>query len=209
MTLDEALNDIPLIAILRGVTPGSVIDAAGILIDAGFRSIEVPLNSPEPFESIERLTHAFAEKALIGAGTVIDPSDCDRLADAGGGLMVAPNFNPAVVMRAKKLGLVTLPGVATPSEAFAAIAAGADGLKMFPAEVLGRAALKAWRAVLPADIRLLPVGGIGPDDLEPYMAAGANGFGIGSALFKPGVTLVDLEARAIRFATAARMALQA
>jgi 2-dehydro-3-deoxyphosphogalactonate aldolase len=200
--LQQLLAPMPLIAILRGMRPTEAIGIGAILIEAGFVAIEVPLNSPAPLDSIRLLAKAFGNQALIGAGTVQDPIDVDRVADAGGRLIVTPHGDPAVIRSAKQRGMLCVPGVATPTEAFAALAAGADALKLFPAEALPPAVIKAWRAVLPKDLWLLPVGGIRPDSMAPYLAAGANGFGLGSALFKPDMTRATVASNARAFAEA-------
>jgi 2-dehydro-3-deoxyphosphogalactonate aldolase len=202
--LQEHLAGLPLIAILRGIEPGEAVAIGRVLIGAGFRALEVPLNSPEPLRSIAALAEAFGERALIGAGTVLDPADVGRVADAGGRLIVMPHADNTIVRAAKSLGLWCMPGVATPTEAFGALAAGADGLKMFPAEALPPAAVKAWRAVLPKQVWLLPVGGITAERMAPYLAAGANGFGLGSALYQRGRTPDATAARAAAFAAAYR-----
>lgn len=178
----------PLVAILRGVRPEEVIDIGSTLVDAGFRIIEVPLNSPDPYASIALLSGRFADRALIGAGTVTDGAQVERVADAGGRLIVMPHGDRAVVEAAKARGLFALPGFATPTEAFAMIAAGADGLKLFPAEGYPPAVLRAMRAVLPKGMPVLPVGSITPDNMAAYRQAGATGFGLGSALYRPGAT---------------------
>jgi 2-dehydro-3-deoxyphosphogalactonate aldolase len=200
--LHEQLRGLPLIAILRGVEPDEAVAIGQVLIAAGFPAIEVPLNSPEPLRSIAALTGAFGERALIGAGTVVDPADVGRVAAAGGRLIVMPHADHAVIRAAKTLGLWCIPGVATPTEAFGALAAGADALKMFPAEALPLAVVKAWRAVLPKEAWLLPVGGITPERMAPYLAAGANGFGLGSALYRLGFASTEVASRAKAFATA-------
>jgi 2-dehydro-3-deoxyphosphogalactonate aldolase len=184
--LCTALNQCPVVAILRGVKPDEVDAVGDALVEAGIIVIEVPLNSPDPFDSIGRLAKRYGARALIGAGTVLEPADVARVKDAGGQLIVAPNFDADVVRAAKAAGLVALPGVMTPSEGFAALKAGADGLKLFPAEIIPPAVFKAWRAVFPADCLLLAVGGVGVDNLKIYAQAGASGYGIGSALYKPG-----------------------
>jgi 2-dehydro-3-deoxyphosphogalactonate aldolase len=196
------LAPMPLIAILRGVEPERAQEVGEVLIEAGFRAIEVPLNSPDPFTSVRRLSDAFAERALIGAGTVLKVADIGRIADAGGRLVVMPHSDPALIREAKRLGLACTPGVATPTEAFAALDAGADALKMFPAEALPPAVLKAWRAVLPKDCWLMPVGGVTPESMAAYRAAGASGFGLGSALFVPGLDPARLQANARAFSAA-------
>ncbi|ALZ82859.1 2-dehydro-3-deoxy-6-phosphogalactonate aldolase [Pseudomonas oryzihabitans] len=198
--LDTYLKDLPLIAILRGVTPDEIVPVGRALYDAGFRVIEIPLNSPQPFESIRRLTAELGESCLIGAGTVLTEAQVAEVDAAGGRLIVSPNANLAVIRASKAAGLVSAPGVATPSEGFAALDAGADSLKLFPAEQLGPAVVKAWRAVFPRELALLPVGGITPDNMGPYVAAGANGFGLGSALYKPGLTAAQVSANAQAFA---------
>lgn len=198
--LDTYLKDLPLIAILRGVTPDEIVAVGRALYDAGFRVIEIPLNSPQPFESIRRLTAELSEDCLIGAGTVLTEAQVAEVDAAGGRLIVSPNANLAVIRASKAAGLVSAPGVATPSEGFAALDAGADSLKLFPAEQLGPAVVKAWRAVFPKELALLPVGGITPDNMGPYVAAGANGFGLGSALYKPGLSAAQVSANAQAFA---------
>ena len=183
--LQPYLDRLPLIAILRGVTPEAVVAIGEALVREGFAIVEVPLNSPQPLESIRRLRGALGPDVLVGAGTVMTPADVRAVADAGGALIVMPHSDPAVVRAAKDAGLACTPGVATPTEAFAALANGADALKLFPAELLTPAVVKALRAVLPKGTRMLPVGGITPDGMAPYVAAGAAGFGLGSALYKP------------------------
>lgn len=202
--LYERLAQCPIVAILRGLAPADAVETARILIEEGIRIIEVPLNSPDPFESIGMIADAFGTEALIGAGTVLRPEQCAQLASAGGKLMVAPNFDPRTLAAARASNLATLPGVATVTEAFAAIEAGADALKLFPAETLGPVGLKAWRAVLPRTIRLLPVGGVTPGSMRAWHEAGADGFGIGSALYKPGIDLRDLARHARAFVDEAR-----
>lgn len=194
------LDPLPLIAILRGVQPDEVVAVGRALSEAGFRLLEVPLNSPQPFESIRRLTDALDDAHLIGAGTVMTPRHVEQLADAGGRLVVMPHADPEVIRAAKAVDMVCTPGVATPTEAFAALDAGADGLKLFPAGQIGPAGLKAWRAVLPADVAVLPVGGIHADNMTPWVAAGARGFGIGSALYQPGTPIEELARRGHAFA---------
>jgi 2-dehydro-3-deoxyphosphogalactonate aldolase len=186
LDLRAALAQCPIAAILRGVKPDEVDAVGDALVEAGVTIIEVPLNSPSPFESIRRLAARHGARALVGAGTVLDVADVGRVKDAGGRLMVAPNFDPDVVRAAKAAGLATLPGVMTPSEGFAALKAGVDGLKLFPAEIIPPAVFKAWRAVFPADTLMLAVGGVGVDNIAVYREAGASGYGIGSALYKPG-----------------------
>jgi 2-dehydro-3-deoxyphosphogalactonate aldolase len=186
MDLRAALSYCPIAAILRGVKPDEIDAIGDALIEAGVTVIEVPLNSPRPFESIKRLTTRHGHHALIGAGTVLDVADVARVKEAGGQLAVAPNFDADVVRAAKAAGLATLPGVMTPSEGFAALKTGADGLKLFPAEIIPPAVFKAWRAVFPTETLLLAVGGVGVDNIAEYRDAGASGYGVGSALYKPG-----------------------
>jgi 2-dehydro-3-deoxyphosphogalactonate aldolase len=197
-----ALSQLPLIAILRGVGPEEVGAIGEVLVEAGFRAVEVPLNSPRPFDSIRTLAQAFGDEVLVGAGTVLAADDVARVAEAGGRLVVMPHGDRAIIEATKRFGLISVPGVATVTEAFAALAAGADALKVFPAEAVAPSVIKAWRAVLPRELWLLPVGGIDPDSLGPYLAAGADGFGIGSALYKPGLGADEVGARAQRFAAA-------
>ncbi len=189
----------PLIAILRGLRPEEALDVGEALFDAGFRVLEVPLNSPRPLDSISILSARFAGSASVGAGTVLSVADVDAVVNAGGTLIISPNFSIDVVNRAVEHGAVPLPGVMTPSEAFAALAAGAAALKLFPAEMIPPAAVKALIAVLPKGTRLIPVGGIGIETMGPYRAAGAVGFGVGSSLFRPGddVATVAGKARAL------------
>ena len=200
-TFESAFAACPLIAILRGLTPAEAVPVGRVLVEAGFRILEVPLNSPDPLASISALSHAFPQ-ARIGAGTVLHRSDVGPVQAAGGTLVVAPNLNPDVVIEARDLGLASLPGVATPTEAFTALEAGATGLKLFPAEMMGPPVVKALRAVLPRDTLLLPVGGITPASLAAYRAAGADGFGIGSALYTPGMDIETLRQRAHDFIAA-------
>ncbi len=194
----EHLVELPLIAILRGITPDEALPVGLALAEAGFRIIEVPLNSPQPLRSIEALARALADHCLIGAGTVMSTVQVEDVAQAGGRLIVMPHGDAQVIRAAKARGLWCAPGIATPSEGFAALAAGADALKLFPAELLTPPVLKALRAVFPPQVLFLPVGGITPQNLASYRAAGASGFGLGSALYKPGMTpqQVSVQARA-------------
>ena len=196
--LTRAMAQLPLIAILRGIEPDQALAVGQVLFDAGWRIIEVPLNSPKPLHSIAAL-RARLGPCLIGAGTVMDAQQVRDVHAAGGQLIVSPHFDPAVVAEAKRLGMIALPGVATPSEAFAALRNQADGLKVFPAEMVQPAVLKAWCAVLPPHTPLFPVGGITPDNMAAFHRAGARGFGIGSALFKPGMSIADVQQQALRF----------
>lgn len=185
-----------LIAILRGVTPTEVVDVAAVLIDAGISSIEVPLNSPDPFSSINRLATRFGDEALIGAGTVLTVEDVENVAAAGGKLIVSPNCNPAVIKSTKAHALFSYPGVMTATECFLALESGADGLKFFPSSLLGADGLAALKAVLPANAETYAVGGVGPDNFAEWINAGASGFGIGSGIYKPGFTIEDVASRA-------------
>ncbi|HEX4883211.1 MAG TPA: 2-dehydro-3-deoxy-6-phosphogalactonate aldolase [Casimicrobiaceae bacterium] len=196
------LSPLPLIAVLRGIAPEEVDGVGDALVDAGFRVLEVPLNSPRPYDSIGRLAQRFGATCLIGAGTVLDVADVARVREAGGRIVVMPHADLAIVREAKRLGMVCCPGVATPTEAFAALAAGADGLKMFPAEALPPPVLKAWRAVLPKEALVFAVGGIRPDTMQGYWSAGASGFGTGSNLYKPGADPADVRRVAGEFAAA-------
>jgi 2-dehydro-3-deoxyphosphogalactonate aldolase len=184
--LAAAFSACPLIAILRGVTPADAAEHGRALYEAGFRIVEVPLNSPQPFDSIAAIRQALPADAIVGAGTVLHPHYVDEVKKAGGELIVMPHSDGDVVRAAKAQGLACAPGVATPNEAFLALKNGADVLKMFPAEQLGAHVVKAWRAVISAKVPLVPVGGIAPDNMGPFLTAGANGFGLGSALYKPG-----------------------
>ena len=184
--LQAALAKLPLVAILRGVTLAEAADIAEALLEEDFEFIEIPLNSPEPLKSIAAVRRMAPPRVYVGAGTVLTLAQVEAVAGAGGDLIVTPNTNPDVIARAKALGLVAMPGAATPTEAFAALAAGADAVKAFPAEMVTPAAVKAWAAVLPKNTAILPVGGITPDGMAPYVKAGAGGFGLGSALYKPG-----------------------
>lgn len=186
----------PLVAILRGVRPEEAVAVGEALLGAGVPVLEVPLNSPEPLESIRRLAARFGGEALVGAGTVIDPADCARIAAAGGRLVVTPHADPAVVRAAKAAGMLCVPGFLTPGEAFSLLAAGADGLKLFPAEAASPAVLKALLAVLPKGTKVLPVGGIDVANIPAWRAAGAAGFGIGSAIYRPGDTPAAVAAKA-------------
>jgi 2-dehydro-3-deoxyphosphogalactonate aldolase len=189
MNFDQAVAQCGIIAILRGVTPHEVLDVTAALYDAGIRIVEVPLNSPEPFTSIEMLAKKYENTMVVGAGTVLSVQDVQMLKNHGGQISVSPDCNEDVIARAGALGLEPLPGVFTPTEAFAAIRAGAKNLKLFPAECASPATIKAWKAVLPKHVQIHAVGGVTPDNMAQWLAAGAGGFGIGSSLYKPGATL--------------------
>ena len=197
----RALLALPLVAVLRGLQPDEAADVGRSLVDAGFGIIEVPLNSPQPLHSIATLAAQFPQ-ALVGAGTVLTVEQVGQVKAAGGQLVVAPNFNASVVREAVRLGLVCLPGVLSATEAFAALQAGAAGLKLFPAEMIPPSAVKALRAVLAAETALLPVGGITPQSMAAYRAAGASGFGTGSALYQPGLAPGQIASNARDFAAA-------
>lgn len=203
---DAAFARCPLVAILRGVRPDEVEAIGEGLVDAGFTVIEVPLNSPDPLDSIARLARRLDGRAIVGAGTVLKPEQVGEIAAAGGRIIVSPNANTAVIAAAAAAGLASLPGIATPTEAFAALDAGATALKLFPAEAANPATLKAMRAVLPKDVRVLPVGGVAPDNIGPWLKAGAAGFGLGSALYTVGRGAEDVAARARAFVRALAVA---
>ncbi|HEU0133633.1 MAG TPA: 2-dehydro-3-deoxy-6-phosphogalactonate aldolase [Allosphingosinicella sp.] len=194
--LGRRLGECPLVAIIRGVTPEEAEAIGAAIFEAGIRIIEVPLNSPDPLESIELLARRFGDSALIGAGTVLDSADVGRVRDSGGRVIVSPNTHPPVIEAAAAAGLVSLPGYFTPSEAFDALRAGATGLKLFPAEGASPGVVKAQRAVLPRHVPLLAVGGISPGNMQPWLEAGANGFGLGSGLYKPGQSAEETAAKA-------------
>jgi 2-dehydro-3-deoxyphosphogalactonate aldolase len=204
LTFSDALSRCPLVAILRGVNPSEAVEIGQALVDASFAIIEVPLNSPDPLESISLLVKAFGSKVLVGAGTVTSADQVIEVGEVGGRLIVMPHADGSVVRAAKAGGLYALPGFATPTEAFAMIAAGADGLKLFPAEANPPKVLKALRAVLRKETPVLPVGSITPDNMAEYWAAGANGFGLGSALYKPGATPVQVATSAMQFVAVLR-----
>ncbi len=206
MTLDEALAESGVIAILRGVTPDEILAVAGALHAAGVRVVEVPLNSPEPIESIRRLASVFHGRLFCGGGTLLTAADVDAVAAAGGRLMVSPNVDAGVIRRAVALGAVPFPGFATATEAFCAIQAGARHLKLFPASTYGPAHLKALKAVLPPEVKVSPVGGVGAADMAVWRRAGAEGFGIGSELYKPGMTPEETGRRAAGLVAAEKAA---
>lgn len=200
--LKQALAQNGLIAILRGLRPDEAQAVGQVLYDAGFRVIEVPLNSPDPYTSIRTLRDSLPADCLIGAGTVLTPEQVEQVKVAGGQVIVMPHSDAKVLRAAKAAGLYLSPGVATPTEAFAALAEGADVLKLFPAEQMGPSVIKAWLAVLPAGSLLLPVGGITPDNMQVFTDAGAKGFGLGSGLFKPGMTVDQVASRAQAYVAA-------
>ena len=204
MILEDLLSECPLIAILRGVEPDEVADIGEALVAAGIRIIEVPLNSPEPIASIRNLAQAVGEDVLVGAGTVMTREQVAAVKGAGGRLIVMPHSDPAIIKAARANGLICVPGVATPSEGFQALAAGADGLKMFPGEALPPAVVKAWRAVFPPETLLVPVGGVSAGNVLDYLGAGASGFGIGSALYAPARSASDVRQRADELVAACR-----
>lgn len=199
--LSRAMHHCPLVAILRGVTPDEIEGVADVLVQTGFSMIEVPLNSPDPLVSIGKIARRYGDTVLVGAGTVLSVAEVEAVRDAGGGLIVSPNVNPAVIAHTAQLGLVSLPGYATPTEAFAALEAGAHGLKLFPAEAASPAVLKGQLAVIPRNIPVFAVGGVTPQTLGDWMAAGAAGAGLGSALYKAGASVQDVEYAARDFMT--------
>lgn len=204
MDFHQSLAALPLTAILRGVRPAEALEMGAALIEAGFVSIEVPLNSPEPLRSIELLASRWGDEAVIGAGTVLDAASVDACADAGATLVLAPNMDVTVIARAVARGVAAMPGVATATEALAGIAAGATALKLFPASVLGPATVSAWRAILPGGVPIVAVGGVGERDFEAFLRAGAAGFGLGSNLYAPGMSATELSRRAALMVSALR-----
>lgn len=204
MTADiiARLDALPLVAILRGLRPDEAVEVGEALLEAGLTCLEVPLNSPRPLESIRRLRTALGDRAVVGAGTVLTPAAVHEVAAAGGQIIISPNSDPAVIQATRAAGLLSMPGFFTPSEAFTAIGAGAQVLKLFPAEVAGSAGLKAVRAVLPADQRVYAVGGVEPDGVAAWRSAGASGFGIGSGIYRAGRSARETGDRAAAFAAA-------
>ncbi len=200
--LSHYLEQMPLVAILRGITPAESLNVVACLFAAGIRIVEVPLNSPDPLNSIKLIAENFGAQMLIGAGTVLDTEQVKGVAGAGGRLIVSPNTNVSVIKAASALDTICVPGVATPSEIFTALDAGASGVKAFPAEMLTAQIIKSWRAVLPKDLSILPVGGISTDNMRDYWEVGANGFGIGGALYQPGKSITDISASAKEFVMA-------
>jgi 2-dehydro-3-deoxyphosphogalactonate aldolase len=195
-TLKARLAECPLVAIIRGVTPGEAEEIGAAIWEAGIRIVEVPLNSPDPFASIERLAVSLGDRASVGAGTVLEPEQVARVRDAGGQVIVSPNTYAPVIEASVAAGMISLPGYFTPSEAFDALRSGATGLKLFPAEGASPAVVKGQRAVLPKDVPLLVVGGVKPDAMQPWLDAGANGFGLGGGLYVPGQSAEDTAAKA-------------
>lgn len=191
-----------IIAILRGITPDEAVPITEALVEVGITSIEVPLNSPDPFTSIKQMVDAFGETALIGAGTVLNPDDVMRLHQIGAGMVVSPDCNPRVIVATKQAGMNSYPGVMTPTECFTALRNGADGLKLFPGSLIGPEGLKAIKAVLPPGTETYAVGGAGPSNFADWRAAGVDGFGIGSALYKPGASVAEIKTRAAEIVAA-------
>ena len=204
MSLITRLVPLPLVAILRGIRPQEAAGVGLALVDAGFLCLEVPLNSPDPFASIRAMKDAVGDRALVGAGTVLDVADVERVRDAGGEIVISPNCDPSIIAATKALGMISMPAFFTPSEAFSALKAGADGLKLFPAEAASPATLKAIGAVLPKDTAVFVVGGVTPDNMAPWRDVGAFGFGIGSSLYAPGRDANDVAKRARAFVSAWR-----
>lgn len=198
------LDSMPIVAILRGITPDQSIDVVDCLFDVGIQIVEVPLNSPNALDSIGLITEKYGNRMLVGAGTVLNAIQVREIADVGGQLIVSPNMNPGVIRTSVDLGMVALPGVATPTEAFAALDEGAAGLKAFPGEMLAPSVIKSWRTVLPANAKVLPVGGIDASNMPKYWAAGANGFGIGGALYRSNKSLEDIRSDALEMVSLAR-----
>lgn len=207
MTFQAAMNALPLVAILRGITPDEVVAVAKALQKEGFNIIEVPLNSPQPFESIKRLVETFGDTLIIGAGTVLSCAQVDEVQKVGGRIIISPNVNPDVIRHAKARGLYSVPGFYTVSEAFSAIEAGADGIKLFPADTLGAAGLKGMMAVLPKDVPVLPVGGVSNETMSGFIEVGAGGFGLGSGLYKAGMSVEQVTENARGYVSACRAAL--
>ncbi len=191
-----------IIAILRGITPPEAVDAMNALIDAGITLIEVPLNSPDPFDSIAAMVQAAGDRAVIGAGTVLDTDAVTQLGNLGAQMIVSPDCNPEVIAATKAAGMLSYPGVMTPTECFTALRAGADGLKMFPGSLVTPSGLKAIRAVLPEGTKCFAVGDAGPDNFADWKAAGANGFGIGTAMYTTGIQISEIKTRAARIVAA-------
>ena len=196
------LEQMPLVAILRGITLAESLDVVACLFEAGIRIVEVPLNSPDPLHSINLIAEKFSAQMLVGAGTVLNTEQVKNVAAAGGRLIVSPNTNEGVIQSATALGMICIPGAATPSEVFTSLEAGANGVKVFPAEMLSPTIIKSWRSVIPTSSIILPVGGISTDNMRDYWQAGANGFGIGGSLFQPGKSIEAISASAQEFVLA-------
>jgi 2-dehydro-3-deoxyphosphogalactonate aldolase len=201
---DRYFNQCPLVAIIRGVTPGEAVDVAGALYEGGIRIIEVPLNSPEPLKSIRRIADALGDQALIGAGTVLQPEQVGEVRESGGRIIVSPSMNLAVIRATVEAEMVSSPGIFTPSEAFAALDAGAHTLKLFPAEAASPRVVKSMRAVLPKDVPFLVVGGVTPESVAGWLDAGADGFGLGGGLYRPGQSPDETREKARAYAEAVR-----
>ena len=199
---DRHFEPCPLIGIIRGVTPADAVGIGKALLDGGIRILEVPLNSPEPFASIGAIAEAIGEEALVGAGTVLDPADVQKVKQAGGRIIVSPNMNPAVIAATVGSGMISSPGIFTPTEAFAALEAGAHALKLFPAEAASPAVVKALKAVLPNDVPLIIVGGVTPESIGAWLDAGADGFGLGGGLYRPGQSAEETLAKARAYVAA-------
>lgn len=205
MTLwNEKFKEMPLVAILRGLSPEEAIDVSTVLVEAGIKILEVPLNSPNPLESISKMKTHFMDQAIIGAGTVLTGEAAKQVHDNGGELIVAPNLNADVAAMSKKCGMIYCPGILTPTEAFNALALGADALKIFPADAHPPSYIKSIRAVLPRDTTIIPTGGVEPDTIATYYQVGANGFGAGSSLYKPGKSLNEIAEMAAKLVSATK-----
>lgn len=199
---EQKLEEMPLVAILRGLPSEHAIEVSTILVEAGFKIIEVPLNSPNPFESISKIKNQFGDDVIVGAGTVLSGNAAQQVFDAGGELIVAPNLNGEVAVVAKKLAMIYCPGILTPTEAFTALSLGATTLKLFPADAHPPSYIKAIRAVLPPETTIMPTGGIVPDNMAQYLSAGANGLGLGSALYSPGKSMDEISSAAKAYISA-------
>jgi 2-dehydro-3-deoxyphosphogalactonate aldolase len=206
MNFEDSFRQMPIIAILRGVKPTEAVTIAEAVFESGIRVIEIPLNSPEPLASIRRVADAFSGRAVVGAGTVLSEAEVDSVAESGGRIIVSPNMDPQVIRKTKARGLVSAPGIMTPSEAFAALAAGADVLKIFPGEFFSLPVIRAMAAVLPKASVLVLVGGVTPEAIAAFRGSPVKGFGVGSSLYRPGMSAADVKGMAVRFADAARRA---
>jgi 2-dehydro-3-deoxyphosphogalactonate aldolase len=206
MNFEDSFRQMPIIAILRGVKPTEAVTIAEAVFESGIRVIEIPLNSPEPLASIRRVADAFSGRAVVGAGTVLSEAQVDSVAESGGRIIVSPNMDPQVIRKTKARGLVSAPGIMTPSEAFAALAAGADVLKIFPGEFFSLPVIRAMAAVLPKASVLVLVGGVTPEAIAAFRGSPVKGFGVGSSLYRPGMSAADVKGMAVRFADAARRA---